>query len=826
MTPEQWKDVQELFERVSDLQGDEREKALLQYCNNPDLEAEVRRLLANLDDAGEFLQAPPREVAALRHDDEPAFQPGDHISARFEVIRLLGRGGMGEVYEAQDHTVGERVALKTLRHWLVAEAGALKRLREELRRARRITHPNVCRLHELFETHDESGQLQMFFTMELLGGETLAARLQRAGPMDPSSALSVLTEMAMGLEAAHKAGLLHRDLKPSNIFLSETPNGDRVVITDFGLAYRFDDKHSLTQRSSAVGIGGTPGYMAPEQYTGGELTPRIDVYAMGVIAYELIYGISQDKNLSLKRDARLGRWNAAIAKATSVDPLGRYHSPSQFVSACHSRALSRRGVIAGAATAAALCGSVLLIPHSRRRSAKIAVLPFEAAKETDEHWADGLTDVLIRLLRANQSLEVMGRDSVSRYKDRSGSYYQASRDLDVQWLIGGSVGRYGNDLQIFVKLVRSRGSAVFWSATFRNRPDQLSSLSLDIAKQIEGQLTVSLAQFASDTPSLQTNQDALDHYLKGRSLWNRRFADQLLKAREEFEKSIAADPAFALAYSGLADVLSTLADYHSEPPASVLPKAKQSALMALGLNSRLADCHVSFAHATALNDADWSTADISFRRAIALDNRHPLARQWYSVLLMKLGLPDECLAQARELTRLDPFSISAHRNLCLMLYFNRHYTEALDVAKKVFEMSPQHFGMHELAGECYARVGDRVNALRECNEALRQQQTPGLAVTWAAAAYAILGIRDEAERLISALSLNSASIRFQPTNVARAWAELREMNRAFEWLERAFLERDTMLQVLPVHASFDVLRLDPRYPPFLAKLRITYPQAG
>jgi eukaryotic-like serine/threonine-protein kinase len=827
LTEERWRNIQELFDQVFDLPQHERVQ-ILANCSDETLRAEVCQLLASFEEAGGFLETSLDALALRSPHDQRRFTSGDQLLGRFEILRLLGYGGMGEVYEAQDYIVGERVALKTLVPELHTDKNASKQLRDELKRARRITHPNVCRVHELFETQDKRGRTLMFFTMELLAGETLATRLSRDGRLAKDQAILILRQVAMGLEAAHKSGLLHRDLKPSNIFLSESANGLRVVITDFGLACRLSDGRDSITGATVVGfLGGTPGYMAPEQYKSGKLTSAADIYSLGIIAHELLYGLRPDNAYSLRRDASLKSWTTAIAKATASEPSHRYQTASQFVSACSPEWwMSRRMAIAGlVAAGGAVSGSLLMLSRPRRPLIRIAILPFNAARETDEHWADGLTDALIRVLRINPTLEITGRESVSRYKDSLVAYHDAGSDLNVDWLVGGTVGRIGNDLQIHVELVRSGGGSVFWSTTLRNRADMLASLTAEVARQIGDQLSVSLTEFGNHD-LMRTNQSALEHYLRGRSLWNRRFADQLVKAKAEFEQSLQDDPNFSLAWCGLADVLSTLADYHFEPPATILPRAKQCALNALNLDSRLADCHISFAQATALNDWDWSTADASFRKAISIDRQHPLARQWYSILLMKMGRRDECLAQAEELTRIDPLSVSAYRNLCLTLYFTRHYQQSLDVARRVTDMSPEHFGMHELRGECYARLGDRVNAVRECTEALRQQQTPGLATTWAAVSFAILGMKREAEDLITKLSGPKTSIRFQPTNVARAWAELQQTDRAFQWLERASNERDTMLQILPIHESFDHLRSDPRYSPFLGKLRITYPPSG
>ena len=293
--------------------------------------------------------------------------PGELLAERFRIVQFLGRGGMGEVYEAEDLELGERVALKTIRPELADDDRVLERFKREIHLARQVTHPNVCRLYDLFRHRAPSspgrlpdltgrrapGELT-FLTMELLGGETLAARIHRDGPLPPALALSVAEQMAAALDAAHRAGVLHRDFKSANVQLLPPRTGEgapRVVVTDFGLARTAaedgEDGAHLTMLEEMVG---TPAYMAPEQVEGLRLGPAADIYALGVVLFELVTGklpfvagtalSTAIKRLSepppsprsLRPDLD-ARWEAAVLRCLARQPGDRFASAGAVVAA-------------------------------------------------------------------------------------------------------------------------------------------------------------------------------------------------------------------------------------------------------------------------------------------------------------------------------------------------------------------------------------------------------------------------------------------------------------------------------------------------------------
>jgi serine/threonine protein kinase len=286
---------------------------------------------------------------ASRSDGAPgkrAFEPGDLVAGRYRIVRLLGAGGAGEVYEAADGALGEAVALKTLAPALAGDGVERERFRREIQAARKITHANICRIFDL-GSHAVAGRERLFLTMELLSGETLAERLGRGPRFQAATALPIATQIAAGLDAAHAAGIVHRDLKPANVMLVAAPA--RVVLTDFGIAL---SEEQISIRLTRTGeLVGTPAYMAPEQGDPAPVGPAADVYAFGLLLYEMLSGVLPfpegasplETVLRRRREAPRPlvaqvpeldpRWAAAVHRCLERDPSRRFARASDLIAA-------------------------------------------------------------------------------------------------------------------------------------------------------------------------------------------------------------------------------------------------------------------------------------------------------------------------------------------------------------------------------------------------------------------------------------------------------------------------------------------------------------
>ncbi|HET9282327.1 MAG TPA: protein kinase [Candidatus Angelobacter sp.] len=358
MTPSRWELVTKLFDAALDKPASERMDFVHCECHGDlELELQVKKLLVANERAGSFLEQPWLSTGPVkpRLDDSPLLSPGAVISHRFEIIRMLGQGGMGQVYEAFDLELGERVALKAIRPEISSDLRALSRFRREVQLTRRVTHPNICRTFDIdHHTITESAvQSEItFLTMELLEGETLADFLRRTGKLRTVDALPLVLQMIEALSAAHSAGIVHRDFKPSNILLISSDTTVRAVVTDFGLARTLSLHEASSAESFATSFTGswellgTLVYMAPEQIERGEATVSSDIYSLGLVLFEMVTGRrpffdSVPFSEAVKRIKEPApsprefvpdldpRWEAAIRKCLEVQPKNRFESVSE-----------------------------------------------------------------------------------------------------------------------------------------------------------------------------------------------------------------------------------------------------------------------------------------------------------------------------------------------------------------------------------------------------------------------------------------------------------------------------------------------------------------
>jgi serine/threonine protein kinase len=335
-----------------------------------------------------------------------AFEAGELLAGRYRVVGLLGSGGMGEVYEVTDELLGERIALKCLAVSAALDEDGARRLKDEVQLARRVTHRHVCRVFDVgFHVSPMPGGPDVtmpFLTMELLRGATLRQRVRDGAPRTPAEALALFEQLAAGVDAAHDAGVVHADLKSENVMLVEDGADVRAVITDFGLAKRLDA--AVLQRvGSGTSVGGTMGYMAPERLAGGPASPAADIYALGVVLFELLAGrvpfnpetvvaaVASGRPLELA-DSRLSAlprgYAPAVARCLAKEPRDRFARASDVVRAL--RQVSRNGrrrrrlLAVGVVLAAAGMGPVVLARDgiSRQPAPKVLAAPSPAPPET------------------------------------------------------------------------------------------------------------------------------------------------------------------------------------------------------------------------------------------------------------------------------------------------------------------------------------------------------------------------------------------------------------------------------------------------------------
>jgi len=438
------------------------------------------------------------------------------VGARYELLALLGSGGMGNVYKARDRELDELVALKVLRPEIAGAPGALERFRRELKLARRVTHANVARVFDIGELGGDR-----VITMELVVGESLAALVAREGALPVRRVIEIASAIGAGVAAAHAVGVVHRDLKPDNVLLG---TDGRTLVTDFGIARV---AAGADGDGTVGGIVGTPAYMAPEQVeAAANVDFRADIYALGEILYEMLTGarawqgdavfaVAAARLLSPPPDAR--------ARCASVDPR-----LAQLALECMARKPDERPgsmqavvdvlaqITVGAPISAELSRAASPLAEPSRHGAlkRVAVLPFRnTGAPSDEHIADGLTDDLIDLLSMSPGLRVSSRGVVMRRKGTDHDPREVGRELAVQVVIEGTVRRAPGALRIQARLISVADGFQLWAKRFDGGEADLFSLNDRVAREVAAALTVDLA---NEARGAEPDPEAIDLYMRAR----------------------------------------------------------------------------------------------------------------------------------------------------------------------------------------------------------------------------------------------------------------------------------------------------------------------
>jgi serine/threonine protein kinase/Tfp pilus assembly protein PilF len=790
----------------------------------------------------------------------------------YEVVALIGAGGMGEVYEARDTKLERNVAIKVLRDAFAQDADRLSRFQREAKMLAALNHPNIATIYGLEQSSGTS-----YLVMELVLGETLAERVQRDRVMPVEEALAIAKQIAEAVEAAHEKGIIHRDLKPPNVKL--TPEG-KVKLLDFGLAKAFasDGGLDLSNAPTLTAMGteegrilGTPAYMSPEQARGKSVDKRTDVWAFGCVLYILLTGRQaftgdtlSDMIVSILE--REPDWQALPAstpakirdllrRCLQKDPqrrlrdLGdaRIEIEEALLPPATAEARTKRDTDSGRVAVRSMASVTSSNPWWRSRTAlwiavvallvllaaagliyrpaehgetidSIAVLPFVnvSGDQNTEYLSDGITESLINNLSQLPNLKIKSRDSVFHYKGKETDPEEVARQLGVRAIFKGRLTQRGDTLAISAELIDARNDDHLWGQQYNRKLADIFALQDEIAREITNTLRLRLT--AQDEKRLAKryteNVEAYQDYLEGRYQWDKKTEEGFKKGVEYFQQAIAKDPTYALAYAGLADCYTGLAGFGFVPAKEGYPKALEEALKALEIDDKLAEAHASLAFIKSNYDWDWSGAEQEFKRAIELNPGSATAHHFYGLALAYMGGRfEEAIDESKRAVELDPLSLIINADLGHVFYEARKYELAIEQERKTLEMDPNFNPAHHWLGLAYLQKSMDKEGIAEF-----EKEFPFLGY-----AYAVAGRRAEAQQVLDKLNELSKQKYVPAMSMARIYVGLGEKDKAFEWLEKAYLDGSigggTGIAVDPI---FDPLRSDPRFMDILRRMNLQH----
>lgn len=769
----------------------------------------------------------------------------------YRLERLLGRGGMGAVFLAYDTRLQRQVAIKVI----VSDddASSSTRLLREARNVAALNHPHICTVHEVGEAGHTT-----FIAMEYVEGRSLRERIdERELPFSEVVRLGI--QAADALAYAHEHGVVHRDFKAANVIVGD--NGWLKVV-DFGLARRDDARLAETTTLASVvpagAVAGTPYTMAPEQVRGQAADARTDVWALGVLLYEMVTGsrpfsgqtapelfssILTDRPARLPSTVSAG-FSAVIERCLEKDPLRRYQRAGEVRAALDTIAsgtvtpwltwgyhVRRRPILASAAilgvVLAVLTGLnaggvrdwLVGIPPAEA-SIRVAVLPFEnlTGDPEQEYFSDGLTDEMItQLARLHpRRLSVIARTSSMRYKRRDVPLDQIARELGVDYVLEGSARRDGNRVRISATLVNARDQTQRWADSFERELANILTLQSDVARGVANALAISLLPTEQTrlAASGRIDPEAYEAYLKGRFYWQTiGGAKGLDAAMGYFQLATQKDPNYAAPYTGMGTVWGLRCTGGVISCREALPQWREAVLKARALDPNLPEVQAHLAAMAFYVEWDWVAAEREFDRAIGLDPADPDTRMWYTDFLQSLGRLDEAVAQGRRTVELDPQNSFYKALFGRTLLFARRDDEAIAVLQEVMKTDPSRRNAQVQLQQVFARKGRYEEAFAMMQRLAAGDRTLAEALS---RAYAEGGFR----RAARVRADRAAQQLPDACGVAGFYARAEERALTMDWLEKAYEQRCTAMVHLRVDPLWDTVRDEPRFQALLRRMKL------
>jgi len=793
----------------------------------------------------------------LTRGDRPHYHPGvsrgweieeealiGRVLDHYRVVEAVGAGGMGEVYLAHDEQLGRDVALKVLSEGAAGEESVRGRLLHEARLASSLNHPNICTIYQV----GGSGP-RPFIAMEYVAGRTLA-QLAVEGPRAIEQALTYAIQIADALEHAHARGVIHRDLKSANVIVTSS---GRLKVLDFGLAKRLASVEIDAATLSGVSltasgvIVGTLQYMAPEILTGKTASAASDIWAFGILLYEMLAGTlpfqgqsSYDLTASIMRDAPKPMANnipailaAIVQRCLKKEPQQRYANAGELRAALQAAAAGmptgvfipraswrpRLGLFMAAALVAALSvwGTMRLL--SRRAGPdSIAILPFanRSGSPETEYLSDGLTDELIDAVTRLPNIKVSSHNSVFHYKGKELGPAEVGRELGVKAVLSGSVTVQNGRLAVDAELIDTANLKRLWNGRFSRPLSDSVALEEDLTREVTAKLAgETIAESGGAATSRPTRSNgAYQAYLKGMYHLYKHTPEELEQARQYFETALAADPTYAPAYAGLSAYYAILADSGRAPPATTLLKGRAAAEKALQLDANVAIAQNNLAYIKLVYDWNFQGAEADFRRLIAAHPNTPEYYPEFAICLRTVGRPEEAIAIGRKALTLDPLNVETSVSYAWSYYFAHRFDDAISQFRDTLVLDPSYAPAHFGLALSFNQKRMEPQAAAEFEKYLSatagEESGAEFRKLYQASGYkaAVQGLW---KLQLNILKQQARQEYVSPMLFASTYALLDRKDEAFDWLEKAYQERSIKLLDLKVDPDFNSLRGDPRF---------------
>jgi TolB-like protein/Tfp pilus assembly protein PilF len=458
---------------------------------------------------------------------------------------------------------------------------------------------------------------------------------------------------------------------------------------------------------------------------------------------------------------------------------------------------------------------------SSKQISSIAVMPFvnESRNADVEYLSDGMTETLIKSLSNLSSLDVKPRSSVFRYKGKDTDLQTIAKELNVQAILNGRVAQRGEQLTLSLELVDVQKNSVIWTEQYQRKQSDLVSLQSEIAKDVSTNLKAKLsgAEETKVTKTATADPEAYQAYLKGRYYWNRRTAENLKKAIQQFKLATDRDPNYALAFAGLGDCYAVLSEYAGTPTSETLPQSKAYAERALAIDGQLAEPHATLG---AVNEYSWQWAEAEkeFKRAIELNPNYPTAFHWYSILLKNVGRNDEAAAMIKRAQELDPLSSIIGVNVSRMYGLQNNHDASIENSLKLIELDPNFGPAYEYLALSYLKRGRNAEAIAAAEKSVDLSNRAGIALGDLGYVYAAVGKRAEAIDKIKQLEEKYTRKEATGQYIAAVYVGLGDKDKAFEWLEKDFQVRNGKLAEIRWQIQFEPLRDDQRFKDLIKRM--------